>query len=234
MIDKKIVAKNFSAQFKNYDDFALVQKKCAKKLCDFSKKFIKNNDFVLDLGSGTSFVSKDLSTHKSCKIFETDISFNMLQSWQNRPSDCFAINCDISQLPFKNATFDFIISSFALQWLEDFDKLFASLQQIAKVGTIVAFCFPIEYSLEKIKNASRNSGCNFNFRNLANQNNIKEKLLKNNFKEILFLEETIAQESKDGVGFLKNIKKIGANYREKKNLINKKKLQKFRYYLRNL
>lgn len=229
MIDQKIVRKNFSKSSCRYNDLALIQKNCAKKLCNLAKKFIKENNYILDLGSGSSFIAKNLILeNKNQKIFEIDIALNMLQHWRERPNFTFPLAADILNLPFKNQEiFDVTFSSFALQWVENFDNLFAFLQKIIKTGGIIAFCLPTKNSLSQIRSASVKSGCNFNIINLPDENLLRQKFCDYNFKKILFSQEIITQTNKNAVDFLKNIKQIGANYSANNNFISKKQLQKF-------
>ena len=228
MIDSKIIKNNFSNSVENYNNFALIQKQCAEKLCNLSRDFIKNDDLILDLGSGTSFIAKNLTDDYNCKIFEADISLQMLKQWNSRPSSCFALSANIENLPFpEKPIFNMVISSFALQWIENFDKLFAYLQKIIKNSGVIIFCLPTKNSLQQIRKASEISGCNFNFTNLPDQGFIRQKLLENNFTEILFSQEIVEQKNENATEFLRNIKKIGANYSSKNNFVTKKRLEKF-------
>ncbi len=224
MINKKIIAKNFSASVENYENLALVQKKVAQKLCNLSANFIKNDDLILDLGSGTSFIAKNLF---QTKIYEVDISLNMLKNWNRKDFSLTKINADIENLPFKNNVFDVVISSFALQWIEDFNKLFASLKKVIKNKGIIALSLPLKNSLSKIKDANIKSQCEFSFQDFFDAKNIKNILRDQNFEEIFYFEERIEQGANSASEFLKNIKKIGANYCDKKNFVKKENLQKF-------
>ena len=110
MINKKIIKHNFSNKAAIYNDCALIQKTAAKKLCDLAKHFIGDESTILDLGSGTSFIAKNLAiSQKNIQIFEIDIAHNMLKHWDDRPQNVFPILADIENLPFKNhETFDII------------------------------------------------------------------------------------------------------------------------------
>ena len=131
MFDKKIIQKNFSRVAGRYDEAAVVQREAVKELCELvvrHKASGVRRGLILDLGSGTSFIAKKLLTYAlrltpyDSKIFELDLSAEMLQSWHDRPSNVFPIQGDIENPPFRNHSFDLIISSFSLQWIEDFEK----------------------------------------------------------------------------------------------------------------
>lgn len=233
MINKKTVQHNFSNKAAIYNDCALLQKTAAKKLCDLAKDYIIDDTTILDLGSGTSFIAKNLLLfQKNLKIFEVDFAEKMLNQWQDRPKNVTPILADIENLPFKNnETFDIIFSSFALQWIDNFEQLFTNLQLLLKQNGLIIFCLPTEQTFSEIKDASKKSGCNFMMRNLANQASIRQILLDLGFKENFFISDIVNQKYQNAVGALKEFKKIGTNYSENsKIIITKKSLQKFNLF----
>ena len=121
IFDKKIIAKNFSNAARNYDEFALIQKQVAQRISALTSPFIKQNSQILDLGSGTGFVASNLSQldeflKNYAKIYEVDLSLEMLKNRPNRHKNIFPLCCDIENLSFKKASFDLLVSSFSLQW----------------------------------------------------------------------------------------------------------------------
>ncbi len=225
------INENFSRSSKNYDDEAVIQKLAAKKLCDLILPLIKENSNILDLGSGTSFIAQNLykkALEKNTKIHEIDLSQEMLNHWTPKPSNVFAIQGDIRNLQFEKNSFDIIISSFCLQWLEDFEKNFLQFFQILKPNGIFAFCLPTSESLKELRIASIESGCNFNFNDLPKIEDLKFFLKKSGFIEKEIFQETFIKEFTNGYKALKSIKILGANHSHKiKKLITKTKLQKF-------
>ncbi len=229
MIDKKIVQKNFSSKAGTYCDLALIQKEAAQKLCDLAKSFIKNDAVILDLGSGTSFIAKNLTSAKNnYKIFEVDISAKMLEQWRERPKNVSPILADIENLPFeKTETFDVIFASFSLQWIENFDELFKNLSRLLKKNGLLALCLPCSRTFAEIKSASIKSGCNFYLKNLPSHDLITKNLLKNNFVDKINYTDQIIKTYISATEALREIKRIGANYSATKNFVTKNKLQKF-------
>lgn len=230
MLDKKIIQKNFSRGAKSYDEAASIQKKTAKKLCDLVVSHqssvdcqLSTVDFlkILDLGSGTSFIAKNFSDKKNLKIFEIDLSFEMLKSWTQRPENIFPIQSDFEKLPFKHSSFDAIISSFSLQWMSDFEKNFSEIFSLLKPGGIFAFCLPTEGSLKELSAAKI-----FHFNQFPKVEDLKSALKKSGFVEKSFSIETLQQSFSNGSAALQSIKKIGANYSQKKNNEKKKIITK--------
>ncbi len=234
--DKKNLKLNFARSAQNYDKAAPIQRLAAEKLCKIAAPFIQEKlnvmlslskhdsgqrpescfdklsmtPRVLDLGSGTGFISNNLD--KNLEIFESDLAFEMLQ--QNHSRNSLKIQTDFENLPFKNNSFDILISSFSLQWLSDFDKNFAQFFALLKPQGILIFCLPTDGSLSELKSADI-----FNFNPLPKIADLKTALKKAGFSKISFETEIIKQSFENGVEALKSLKRIGANYSEKNNKI---------------
>lgn len=231
--DKFTIANNFSKAAENYDNFAPVQKLSAQKLCKITLPLIRGDVKIIDLGSGTSAIAKELANQdaflqKKIHLNEVDLSQKMLKQWQSK--DLYKINSirsDIENLPFKKSSCDLIISSFALQWINNFDKVLEDLYQILKKDGMLSFCLPNNSSLEEIKSISLKSNCNFSFNNLPKVEEIKNSVAKTSFKEEFYFTETIKSDFINPLQALKSIKKIGANYTNHKNFVSKKQLKEF-------
>ncbi len=212
--DKKKLKLNFEHSAQNYEKDAPIQRLAASKLCKIAAPFIQEKlsmtPRVLDLGSGTGFIASNLD--KNLEIFESDLAFEMLQ--QNRLQNSTKIQADFENLPFKNNSFDILISSFSLQWLSDFDKNFAQFFALLKPKGILIFCLPTDGSLSELKSANV-----FNFNPLPKIADLKTSLKKVGFSKISFETEVIKQSFENGVEALKSLKKIGANYSEKNGKI---------------
>lgn len=206
-----------------------MQKATAKKLCQLSEKYLVKNSKILDLGAGTGFISSNLlASDKSYQIFETDISLNMLKNREQKSVNIFPFNSDIERLPIKEKPiFDAVFSSFSLQWINDLDKLFKTIDKITKPNAIVAFCLPLKKTLEEIQISSDNSNCNLALQKFHDLDFVKNKLQKSNFLPEVIESELVKRKYENSVACLKEIKIIGANYFAKKNLLNKKKLKDF-------
>ena len=287
MFDKKIIQKNFSRGAGRYDEAAVVQREAAKELCELTAKWtpqqVRGDNHlsprtrcgvqkILDLGSGTSFVAKQIlkqvqddgcglddrcglddgcgldddnkfhhhnpEHHRhpephhrhpelvsgSQKIFELDLSAEMLRSWRDRPSNVFPTQGDIENPPFENHNFDLIISSFSLQWIEDFEKNFSKIFSLLKPNGTFAFCVPTFESLPELKAENI-----FNLNDLPKIEDLKSALKKSGFVEVFFQKKIVKQNFKNGYEALKSLKEIGANYSKKKEKkITKTQLKHFR------
>lgn len=213
--DKNLVAKNFSRGAKTYDEAAQVQLVCARKLVGLISPYLKKDSQILDLGSGTSFIAKEILTNchpelvegsqelftrpfDKLRVTEVDITPEMLAAWSDRPKNVKAVCADFENLDFAPNSFDLILSSFSLQWSSDFVKNFAQYFSLLKPNGIFAFAVPTEGSLVELSD--------FNLNELPKNSLLKTALKKSGFNEKLFREESIKQDfasSRDLLRFLK-------------------------------
>ena len=218
--DKKKLKLNFEHSAQNYLEAAPIQRLSAEKLCKMATPFIQENSQILDLGSGTGFVTESLNALCAPDIFELDLAFEMLQQNQNNSSK---IQADFENLPFKNHSFDILISSFSLQWLTDFDQSFSQFFSLLKPKGVFIFCLPTDGSLSELAAANI-----FNFNQLPKIETLKTSLKKSGFTEISSTTQSVKQVFENGVAALKSLKKIGANYAEKNSrIITKTNLAQF-------
>lgn len=95
------------------------------------RKFnIKKNNIVADLGSGGRPLSRaDIVVDK------------FLENLTERPTEfldtgAIIVQCDLSQLPFKNKSIDFIYSSHVVEHLENLEESLKEMQRVGKWGYI--------------------------------------------------------------------------------------------------
>ncbi len=117
---------------KNYEKYAVIQKKTAEYLFEITKHL--DYDSVLDIGAGTGFLSRyfknyiGLDIDKSLKIFHKNF-----------------IVGEIEHLPFKDKSFDMVVSNFALH-LCDIELSIIEMMRVSR--RYIACALPIKGSLE--------------------------------------------------------------------------------------
>lgn len=89
------------------------------------KKFNK----ALIIGTKNGFLSENLKQNNIIeKVYETDFSMQFL----NNKNPKNLINCDEEFLPFKNESFDLILSNLNLHWVNDLPGCLAQIKRILK------------------------------------------------------------------------------------------------------
>ena len=114
------------------------------------------------------------------------------------------------------------------QIVNDVEKDGQSFKQYG--NNVFAFCIPTDKSLEELKLASIESGCDFHFNILPKISDLKSALKKCGFEERLLELEVIKSEFTDAFQALKSIKKTGANYTTKRKFVSKTQLTQFRSF----
>ena len=162
---KKFVGDVFTSVAKNYDvmndamSFGMhrLWKKILVELAS-----IGEDDFILDIASGTGDISKLISKeYPNTNIFMSDINFEMLNEGRNRAIDeSFSRNCHFCQfsgeeLPFKNNTFDVITVGFGLRNFTNKEKGLEEMKRCLKKNgklLVLEFSKPINPFFSKIYN----------------------------------------------------------------------------------
>ena len=160
---KKFVGDVFTSVAKNYDvmndamSFGMhsLWKKILVELAS-----IGENDFILDIASGTGDISKLISKeYPNTNIFMSDINYEMLDEGRNRAIDeSFSRNCHFCQLsgeelPFKDNTFDVITVGFGLRNFTDKEMGLKEMKRCLKKNgklLVLEFSKPINPVFSKI------------------------------------------------------------------------------------
>ena len=160
---KKFVGDVFTSVAKNYDvmndamSFGMhrLWKKILIELASFGE-----DDFILDIASGTGDISKLISKeYPNTNIFMSDINYEMLDEGRNRAIDeSFNKNCHFCQLsgeelPFKDNTFDVITVGFGLRNFTNKEKGLKEMKRCLKKNgklLVLEFSKPINPVFSKI------------------------------------------------------------------------------------
>ncbi|MFN3869936.1 MAG: methyltransferase domain-containing protein [Aquificaceae bacterium] len=129
----KVLSLRFSRACNSYENWAIPQRYCAQRL----KSLAKIEGLVLDVGCGTGFASEGLK-----KVVGVDIAMGMLKLYKERFSR--AVLGDIHSLPFKDKSFDWVVSTFVLHWT-DINRSVPELIRVCKGHLLCAL--PVEGSL---------------------------------------------------------------------------------------
>lgn len=132
----KILSLRFSRACNSYEEWAIPQRYSAQRLRGIEK--IKGS--VLDLGCGTGLLSEGLED-----VVGIDIAIGMAKIYRERFGR--VVLGDAHSLPFKDKSFDCVISNFALHWTD----LKKSMAEAMRVSRRLFLCaLPVEGSLPEL------------------------------------------------------------------------------------
>jgi ubiquinone/menaquinone biosynthesis C-methylase UbiE len=113
---------------------------------------------VLSLGSGSGEDSnylKKMGAEQSCGV---DISGSLIDIAQASYPDCLFLSMDMEQLDFPDASFDFVYSSLALHYIEDWNQVFWEVWRVLKPDSYFLFSFQHPFRFAMIETRSDENG----------------------------------------------------------------------------
>ncbi|NXY34144.1 NDUF5 hydroxylase, partial [Pomatorhinus ruficollis] len=88
--------------------------------------------FALDVGSGKGYIAQHLTKETVEKLIQVDIAENALKNAVESEIPTVRVVADEEFLPFKEDTFDLVVSSLSLHWVNDLPKAFKEIHQVLK------------------------------------------------------------------------------------------------------
>ncbi|NXG53254.1 NDUF5 hydroxylase, partial [Psilopogon haemacephalus] len=87
---------------------------------------------ALDVGSGRGYIAQHLTKETVEKFIQVDIAENALKNALESEIPTVSVVADEEFLPFKEDTFDLVVSSLSLHWVNDLPKAFREIHQVLK------------------------------------------------------------------------------------------------------
>jgi len=168
---------NFAKAQKSYNQNAIAQKEMAKKLFKVLGNFSPTPFKLLEIGSGTGFLTEHLMTLSASEVFLNDINPN-----QTGFSDVTFLQGDICEIEIPREL-DLIASNAVFQWVDNLDMLLSKLRPALKGGGMLAFT---TFGPQNYKQFDAQTPLNY-----PSLSELERMLNKNSF-EILHLEEELA------------------------------------------
>lgn len=213
MLDTKIIRKSFSRASASYDSNAFLQKRVGLELLEVIKSDAIKPRRILDIGAGTGWFSQELEKYFKASVFGIDSARDMV-NLANSKKGLKVLQAEAENLPFKNETFDCLVSNLALQWVIDLDFAIAEAYRVLeKRGRFYFSCFGPS-TLEELRSAlipnlTKNEA--YAEFTLADEEKIKFSLKNNAFTHIDVKSRKLTENFNDLLSLLRWLKLIGAN-----------------------
>lgn len=228
MLDLIRIRKSFSKASLNYEKNALLQRRIGQEFLESIKNRKIRPERILDIGMGTGWFSSRASGHFGVDIIGIDSAYGMVLTSKGK-RELLGFVAEAQRLPFKDRSFDCIISNLTYQWVIDLDIAFSECFRILRPGAVFYFnCFAQE-TLKELRtsfdftSAQRDSLFGFH---LPDENKISSSLKKNGFKVISLLRKNYYPHFNNMLSLLKWLKAIGANTTSKPHFIKRADLYK--------
>ncbi len=127
--------RDFERAAVTYDDVAGLQRIVLHTLLAPSGALFSPVTGVLDAGCGTGALLSWLQDKRlEPYVVPLDLAFAMCRSAASRQAVPSAVNANIESLCFEKDSFDVVVSSLALQWVNDVDAAFLEFYRVMKPG----------------------------------------------------------------------------------------------------
>ena len=132
MIQKSQLQKNFSAASTHYESQAGLQQRWRSQVLNEAAMRFPDHARILDIGCGTGAFSREaLIKRPHWQMIGLDLAFGMCQQARAHGS---AIQADAVMLPLADDSFDAVVSSLCLQWVEDIGSAFHEISRVLRPG----------------------------------------------------------------------------------------------------
>ena len=172
--------------------------------------------FILDVGMGTGwFTGRLKNCFPDARVVGIDFAAGMVDVAGMREKDCAVVRADAREMPFRENTFEMIVSNLAYQWVGDLPEAFAGCRAILKKeGKLRLAMFGYSTFLELFEALGKTREAvkgNIALPRLADRGQVCDALVKAGFRDVSVEEEHIKVHFRDMVVLVKWIKDIGAN-----------------------
>lgn len=150
---KSRVADSFSRAAATYNQAAQLQKTVGEALLATLPADMQG--VALDLGCGTGFISAALQQRNPMlDVFSVDIASGMLQLAQQE-KHLYCVQADMETLPFATQSADWLLSSLALQWVNDPAHCFAEWRRVLQTNGVLFFSTFLPNTLQELQHSWR-------------------------------------------------------------------------------
>lgn len=220
-IDKSEVARSFHKQAAEYDGHASVQKRVIQRVMSLVTNHVSADPArILDVGCGTGQLLAALKDRYSrAGLFGVDLAGNMLQCARQRlGSAAVLVNADAERLPFKEASFDLLVSTSTLQWLDRLDLFFQQAERVISSDGLLCVAFFGGRTMCELHDCFQaateqrtgSSGYTGRLHRFMGRADVEQALERSGFKRAIILNDLETEYYNDLPELLRSIKRIGA------------------------
>ena len=189
-----------------------MQNEVSKRMIERLKLMKFKPKTILDLGSGTGYLSNILKQmFPDAKITCLDISLDMLLECSKKNTKFNLVVADAENMPFNNEVFDLVISSFTLHWCEEIEKIFSDIHRYLKNNGVFMFTTVGPNTLIELNNAYANIDGEQHVNSFTDMHVYGDSLLKCGFYDPVMDVENLIIEYSSFANILKSLRKTGAN-----------------------
>jgi len=222
-IGKDPIKRSFSKAASTYDEFSGFQKDTAGEVFDLLSELLLDREGALvkgeaaaaqpggfsflDVGAGTGALASLMGGLPAARVAASDISLSMLLKAREKHGEAFGLAvADCCRLPFRDAVFDAVGSSLALQWAADLKEAFKEASRVLKPGGLLAFSTLGPATLAELRECYK-AAQRVEFKDRAA---VEEALGASGLAPVSIEDRVVKRRYDSFTGLLKTLKMIGA------------------------
>ncbi|KAG7453701.1 arginine-hydroxylase NDUFAF5, mitochondrial [Solea senegalensis] len=124
--------RSWSARQEDTELYDYLRDEVGSRLADRVHDVARTFPLALDVGGGKNHITQHLSKDVVERLFLTDVSEETLKRRRRGEIATHCVVADEEFLPFKENTFDLVVSSLSLHWTNDLPAALTQIQQVLK------------------------------------------------------------------------------------------------------
>ncbi|KAM7008875.1 arginine-hydroxylase NDUFAF5, mitochondrial [Tautogolabrus adspersus] len=124
--------KNWAASLQDGHHYDYLRDEVGSRVADRVYDIARTFPLALDIGGGKSHIAEHINKDVVERLFLTDISEKSLKQTRQTEIPTRCVLADEEFLPFKENTFDLVVSSLSLHWINDLPGALKQIQQVLK------------------------------------------------------------------------------------------------------
>ncbi|XP_052506962.1 arginine-hydroxylase NDUFAF5, mitochondrial isoform X2 [Budorcas taxicolor] len=130
--DLKRKQKNWAARQPELMKFDYLKEEVGSRIADRVYDIARDFHLALDVGCGRGYIAEHLNKEAVGKFFQTDIAENALKNALETEIPTVSVLADEEFLPFRENTFDLVVSSLSLHWVNDLPRALEQIHYVLK------------------------------------------------------------------------------------------------------
>ncbi|KAM8842853.1 arginine-hydroxylase NDUFAF5, mitochondrial isoform 1-T1 [Synchiropus picturatus] len=124
--------KNWAASLPNPEQYQYLRDEVGARVADRVYDIARTFPLALDVGGGRGHIAQHLDKEVVERLFLTDVSEKSLKDARRSDIPTRRVVVDEEFLPFKENTFDLVVSSLSLHWINDLPGALTQIRQVLK------------------------------------------------------------------------------------------------------
>ncbi|KAJ8246161.1 hypothetical protein GJAV_G00264360 [Gymnothorax javanicus] len=124
--------KNWAAVLQDAVKYDYLRDEVGSRVADRVYDIARSFPLALDIGCGKNHIAEHLSKDVVERLFLTDISENALKLKKETGIPTHCVMADEEFLPFRDNTFDLVVSSMSFHWINDLPGALRQIHQVLK------------------------------------------------------------------------------------------------------